>query len=131
MKKIIASVLILGLILVNSAGAANTVNTRGGKSVIQVSAMDSDFNLVAQTGFTNHEPAGAPIIAIFFYPGAANDVLVVEQQNDAGPVIAKMKSLDGEPRVMYFQGAKLKPYIDYSDCTLSSGAFVVFFIDTK
>jgi hypothetical protein len=128
------TVLILAILIVLIAGpvlATNTVNSTGGRQVLQVSAMDSDFNMVAQTGYTQYADGGVPIVVILFYPGAADDILVVKQQSASGPIITKLKSTDGEPRVMPLYGSRVKPYIDYSECTLSSGAFVVFIVEIK
>lgn len=125
MKKI-ALVLLFSLFVWMPAMAANTVTKGDGNRVVQISSIDSDWILTSETGLTQYASGGAPIKAIFFYPGAANDILMVRSSAaDTGPVLAKLKSLDGEPRVMYFHDALLKPVIDYSDCTLSSGAFVV------
>ena len=129
MKKFLLSILIFGLLVVQ-ASAANTVNDTGTVGrVVEVSAMDSDFVLVTRAGYTSYASGGAPMEAVLFFPGAANDILVLRDTTaDTGPRIAKIQSLDGEPRMLPLRGVKIKPVIDYSDCTLSSGAFVVFIL---
>lgn len=129
MKKIFLIVLSLVFLSVG-VFAANTVTDTGSVGrVVQVSAMDSDFDLVAQTGYIQYATTGGvPIELILFYPGAANDILVIKDTAATGPVVATMKSVDAEPRVLYFRGAKIKPYLDYSECTLTSGAFVTFIL---
>lgn len=130
MKKIFF-VFLLFVFLASPAIAANTVNDTGTVGrVVEVSGIDSNFDLVARAGYTQYATAGgAPLEMVLFFPGAANDILVIRDTvADTGPIIAKMKSLDGEPRIMYFRGAKVKPVMDYSDCTLSSGALVIFIL---
>ena len=130
MKKIFF-VFLLSVFLSFPAFAANTVNDTGTVGrIVEVSAMDSDFVLMTRTGYTQYSTSGGvPIEAVLFFPGAANDILVLrDTAADTGPRIASIQSLDGEPRMLPLRGVKIKPVIDYSDCTLSAGAFVVFIL---
>ena len=129
MKKIMLALLMFSLMAL-PAMAANTVNDTGTVGrVIELSSIDSDFSLVARAGYTQYATGGAPIEMVLFFPGAANDILVLRDTTaDTGPIITKMKSLDGEPRVMYFRGTKIKPVLDYSDSTLTAGSLVIFIL---
>jgi hypothetical protein len=64
--------------------------------------------------------------SITFMAGAANDIMVMKERTDAGSIVFYAKSTtDGEPRIQYFEGARMKPMIDHSACTLNAGAQVV------
>ena len=71
-----------------------------------------------------------PLQSIQFVPGAAADVLVVKEGSASGPILAYFKAaataLDGSVLVKYFlHGQNHRPYIDFSECTLSSGHMVI------
>ena len=103
--------------------AGNTVNSF--ESCVQVSAMDGDW--LWSTITTN--PKGIKIKAIKFYPGAADDVLIIKNGSDSGPTMLKLESSDGEPRYdPSFAGGYFKPVIDYGDCTLTGTASIVFIL---
>jgi len=62
------------------------------------------------------------IASIIFIPGATDDVLVVKDGSDTGPTVMYVKCADTyDQRVKYFYGQALQPYIDFSECTLSTG----------
>ena len=64
--------------------------------------------------------------AIKFFPGAAGDVLTIKDDNETGPVFCKLASSDGEERVDRNISDTSKPFIDFSDSILSTGAIVLF-----
>lgn len=69
-----------------------------------------------------------PLESIQFVPGAGGDCLVVKEGSASGAVIFYAKApatLDGNMFVKYFNGQNHRPYIDFSDCTLSSGHRVI------
>ena len=120
----VGMVFVLLLVFFSSrALAGNTVTSF--ESCIQVSAMDGDW--LWSTITTN--PKGMKIKAIKFYPGATGDILIIKNGSDSGPTMLKLESLDAEPRWdPSFAGGYFKPVIDYGDCTLSSGASIVFIL---
>ena len=61
------------------------------------------------------------LAAITFVPGAADDVLVVKDGSDAGPVIMMATCLTTDEKVQYFHGARKRPYVDFGDCTFTAG----------
>jgi hypothetical protein len=94
--------------------------------VIGISGIDADVDVLADAGLDSASSKGLPILCIRFMPGAADDVLVVKEGADDGPVITKLLSTDGEIRADgNFDGKELyNPVIDESECTLTAGALV-------
>ena len=65
--------------------------------------------------------------SIEFHPGSANDRMVIKQFDDDGPTRFDSNYVDdqSDSRIKYFNGTRVKPYIDYSDCVLSAGHKVI------
>jgi len=65
------------------------------------------------------------VIAVILTPGATNDEIALRNDDPAsGPRMPKIKSTDGEAKYLCLHGAFLKLCIDYSESTLSSGAYL-------
>lgn len=63
---------------------------------------------------------------LFFFPSAANDVLIVREGSITGPIMAKLIALAAEQQGIYFNGDEaVVPVIDYSECTLNTPASAV------
>jgi len=108
---------------------------------LQVSGLDADWTIPGDLpGFST---SGIRVKSIKFHPGAADDEIVIKagkgSQKTAAEVIAttatapeimRSKSVsDADQRVEYFnQGDNIWPFIDISDCTLSTaGAATIEF----
>jgi len=127
MKKILSMVVLLLALCLMAGGAraANTINQVDG--VVEVSAIDSDWVF---TETFSDVTSGMRLISIQFNPGAADDVCVVKNGSDTGPALMNVICMDAyDQRVKYFDSAIRRPYLDYSACTLSSGATVIFGFD--
>jgi hypothetical protein len=60
--------------------------------------------------------------SIQFDPGAADDELFIRHKTATGPIIFHCKgSDDKDQRIRYYHGQRVRPYIKYSECTLSAG----------
>jgi len=59
--------------------------------------------------------------AIRFFPGAADDVLVVKDKTDSGDAVTDLLSSDGEGRQDKDIDPNCVPMVDFSACTLSAG----------
>ena len=92
---------------------ANTVSFS--HPIINISSIDSDWN----------DTEARRVQYIIFNPGATNDILVIKQLSATGPEIVRMKSTDGEPRIVNLNGTSVDMFLDYSDCTLNTGAIVI------
>ena len=71
----------------------------------------------------------ASIHSIKFYPGAANDVLVIFNKAVGLAEGCKLMSVDAEPRIEYFEGNIWWPVIDFSASTLSANHKVIIVLD--
>ena len=92
---------------------ANTVNEHG--RVVEITAMDSDW-----TGRQEK------LQSIQFNPGATNDILVVKNGSDSGPIMFKTTAdSDSDEVIKYYHGVAVRPVIDYSACTLSQGHEII------
>jgi len=104
------------------AGDAVTLEKDGTIQVTWTGA-DNDWNYVTDT--PAYAKTGYLCSSIAFEPSAANDVLVVNEGGNDGPSICTLRAGVKEDRVHYFSPAKwIRPYIDYSDCTFSTGTSV-------
>lgn len=115
MKKII---LILMVVLMSASVvfAAATMTSTSSSRVL--TSIDADYT------FSGPLYVGA----IVFIPGAAGDKVVLKHDSASGAAIVTMTSGDGEERVFYPPVSKMTPMLDYSECTLSAGATVIFYI---
>lgn len=88
-------------------------------------------SIAADWNYAVSKPANWPdnpqLVSIEFHPGAASDRLVVKQRGDAGAIRFDSMAVDGvaDSRIKYFYGARVIPFIDYSECTFSTGHRVV------
>ena len=109
MKKL----LIVLLLLPSLAMAANTVTSNG--QIVEISSIDSDWD--SQTAYD--------VISITFIPGAISDECIIKNGSATGATLFHAVSGDGEPRVQYYFGETIVPFMDFSDGTFSSGAKVI------
>ena len=91
-----------------------TIATSSNGKVIELSGISSDYDPGQELALQD----------IQFFPGAASDVCVFKTDSATGPLLCKMVSGDGEPRVKYFSRSQ-HAYMDYSDGSYSSGAKIV------
>jgi hypothetical protein len=136
MNKVLAAVCLM-MLLAGGAFAANTVTL--GDGYILLSAVDGDF-VWSTARFTAGStalvkdafPEGLHLTAIKFRPGAASDKVVVRNKSLTGSQITSLISIDGGPQKDYIVTGKMyKPYIEYDDVTLSSGALVWLEFDNQ
>lgn len=116
MKKLFITITLTAFILVPAgAWAANTVVTGGLYSnVVNITTMATDYD------------AGTyrQLQSIQFNPGSdGSDVLIVRDGSATGAII--FKSTDAiNASIEYYEGIDLQPYIDYSECTFSTGHLI-------
>lgn len=119
MKKI---VLFISLVILLIASSAFAVTATKSGNVVEITTLDADWNYTSTftTGYENTH--GIRVQAIIFYPSAANDILALEEGSD-GPEIFPVKCNDTyDQRVLYLNGARIKPYFDESDSTIGTAA---------
>jgi hypothetical protein len=123
MKKYIAQIMVIAvltLIISGSCFAAATVTKTG--RIVEITAIDADW--LWSTTFPNDQQI--KVVSIEFFGGSANDIIVIKDGSDTGAILMKRKIPDTDySSTKYFMGARLRPVIDFSDCTLSSGHKVI------
>lgn len=128
MRKKYVALMLLGfvgiiLILISSTShAANTVNYEG--KVIQITIVDADWAWSDAMPSTPVE-----IISIDYIPAATDEICVIKEGSDSGPIIFYVKSADTcDQRTKPFYGALLRPYFDYSDSTNSADGKIIIIL---
>jgi hypothetical protein len=105
-----------------TVGAYNTQMWRGAQTAT-VGGLVVDYQLIlhypkfAQTGF--------PLKGLILIPGSgAPDTFVIKDGSDAGPYL--YKAALSAATVLVYPGTFCKPYIDFSECTLTTGHLITF-----
>jgi len=86
-------------------------------STIQVTGPNktSDWQLSDVSSTIAALEPGIPIRFIMVSSGASRDKVVVKDRNDSGPEIARFECASSyDQKIVYFDGARHKPYIDVS-----------------
>lgn len=108
---------------------AATVNYS--QNVIQITAIDADWD------WTHQFPTRKSIAVewIVFVPGADGDKISIKDGNDTGPTLFPLAAAwigasgeNPEAQIMYYNGLKIRPVIDYDQSTLSAGHQVVILL---
>lgn len=95
-------------------------NIKISRRAVTVDSIAADFDFYA-------EVAGAPNIEnIKFFPGAANDQLIINDADGDNAEIVNLLSTDGEGRIDRDIDGKARPVIDETASTLSAGHKVNF-----
>ncbi len=94
---------------------ANTIKTTN--RVIEVSAIDEDYMM----------DTGLNVMSVVFLPGASNDVVEVIESSieSTDPVVTKLLSSDGEPRVWYCN-QRLRLGFTFANGTFTASSKVIF-----
>ena len=125
MKKIVMLLVALSFVFCASQVFSAATVTRTGR-IVEITAIDADW--LWSTTFTGaaEVSGGIKVVSIEFLGGAANDIIVINDQTDAGAVMMKRKTPDTDySTIKYFFGARIRPVINFSDCTLSSGHKII------
>jgi hypothetical protein len=110
----------MSVLLCGPLYAANTIIW--GTEVIDISAMDSDWTWNEKGGPYTSDKEGIVVKYILFLPGAIGDVLVIKNGSATKEsLFPDMAVPVKQANIMYYQGRMLKPFIDYSESTLSAG----------
>lgn len=116
-RKVVLFIMLAVLLFTPSALAITA--TRNG-NVVELTTIDADWNWF-DTFPDNRN--GIEVQTILFRPSGTNDVLVIEEATPDGPTIMYVRCNDTyDQRVLYLNGSKVRPLLDYSDCTISTPA---------
>jgi len=88
------------------------------------STMTIDFADSSDVVWSQISANPVKIASIFFMPGAANDKLIIRDGSISGPKLVTLLATDTEGRNKVFTGGMKSPCIDYSECTITAGAYV-------
>lgn len=92
---------------------------------IDITGVDENWDF-AVDAFSGYAEVGPRIDFIHFDPGAADDELYVRKDDASGAVIFHVKCQDlYDQRRGYFDRQRFKPFIKFSECTLSANHRVV------
>lgn len=104
-------------------------NTTVTATTIEIEGIDADWYLskAVENGLGDFGDSGIRVRSITFVPGAASDALVVKNSkdgdgSDATEVYFKCAAVTDQ-RVKYYgdKGKTMWPFIDFNECTFSSG----------
>lgn len=65
---------------------------------------------------------------ISFRPGAANDELIIREGGSTGNIVVDLVSAAETTINISLYGAKMTPYIDFTNGTLSADSVVIFYL---
>ena len=100
---------------------ANT--TTMSESFIQVTGLDADWVASTDTPYSQ-----VKLKSIMFEPSAAGDIMVIKEGSATGPRLFYASCASGnDQKIRYYagidgQGQWCNPFIDISDCTVSTAA---------
>lgn len=90
---------------------------------LEITGIAADWDYKASK--PSHWPEKPQIASIQFDPGAADDALMVREQNAGGPQRFHCLCQDTyDQRCKYFHGSRITPYIVFSESAFSAGAKV-------
>ena len=104
---------------------ANTINRVG--NVVELSAIDTDWTW-SDTFTESIYENGLRIDWIQFNTAAATDVCIIKEASATGPKIFKASgnTIDTtDERIVYYHGARLKPFLDVGDGSYNASATVI------
>jgi hypothetical protein len=95
-----------------------TENIRDGIIEITSIAADWDYDTIRPAGW----PSKPRLLSINFVPGAADDTILIRVNDTTGPqcFYARCENVYDQ-RIEYYHGSRFRPFIDFSECTLSAG----------
>jgi hypothetical protein len=126
MRKLVLVLMFLAaLVIPVSAFATATVVVSG--PIVSITAIDADWAWSDTFGSTSD---GIYIEWIAFKPGAASDAMSISDGLATGPEIFPSVPRDSvnSGQIIYYNGRKMRPVIDYSDCTLTAGHSVTILL---
>ena len=98
------------------------------ENFIEISSIAADLEAKTILG-TDDAHKYTKIRSITFLPGADNDKCVIKNGSAASAMVTVLASPDVElPAIRYFDdgGQWIKPFVDFSECTLNAGHMLIF-----
>lgn len=97
-------------------------------TTVMLTSVAADWTYTGNSMMYGKYGKGVRMDWIAFCPGTdTGDVVAIKEGSDAGPVIFPANCVNAfDQRIIYYHGARLRPVLDYSDCSLSSGHKIIF-----
>jgi hypothetical protein len=111
-----------------SFAQADDIATRSG-NVILIEPAEHPNQDWAWTDTFPQSTSGIKVKAVLFTPGAADDHCVIEEGSVNGPSFFDVTCPSAEEKGFPFAGATLRPVMDYSEGTYSSGAKIMIILE--
>jgi hypothetical protein len=112
---------------VGKEGRREKMNINNLDQVIELSEIDSNLDIMTLFPLS----PSLSIHSVEFLGGAASDVVVLKHGGSDGPTFFIAKSASAaDAQGKEFGGIGLRPYLDYSHSTISSGAKLVIILAT-
>jgi len=134
MKKYLAALVLL-VFLPFIAVAAPVITESG--AIIEVSDIDADFTYTSSCTLTGPDGMGARMDWIMFIPGVGwgtgtlECYVVIKDGSDSGPILYYSQACDlgtdWSPQPVYYQGARVRPVIDFSVSSVGHDSSKVIF----
>jgi len=106
---------------------ANTITRNTGGNTVELSAIDADWTWSDTFDESKYEN-GIRINFIQFNTAAAADVCIIKDGTATGPKIFKASgnAIDiVDERIVYYHGARMKPFLDVGDGAYNAAATVI------
>jgi len=127
---IVMSLLIVVGFIIKLSIAANTVSESG--LVVTVTSMDSDFLWSDNIMMYGRDGKGARLNFILFEPGddTQSTLTIYEGSIASGALLVPFVKCEykTDQKILYFGGARLRPIIDYSACSIDEDARITFML---
>jgi hypothetical protein len=105
-----------------TVGAFNTQMWRGANTAT-IGQLIADYQLI--THYPKYRQTGFPLKGLILIPGSGGpDTFAIKDGSDSGPYLYKAPV--SAATVLVYPGTLCLPYVDYSECTLSTGHLVTF-----
>ena len=111
-----------GISIAEAVTMSKETTVIAGKSYSGIVLETVDNDWAWTDNYPGHQQ-GRPLIALVVIPGGT-DVFSIKDGSDAGPYIY-YKSISAAETILY-GGIRLRPYIDFSECTLNTGHKISF-----
>ena len=131
MRKFLIAILVLGLVASFVATKVVGQEITDAPPIIELTAVSTNFTYTASCLMTGAGDNGVQYKALVFYPstGDTGDVLVVRNGSTSGPKICILRTIDyTDSRYVDLGGARLKPFIVWSECSMSTGHTITFIL---
>ena len=114
----------VGVADVVSTAPAFTLKLYRGTNSVTVSAITEDWEFVET--YKQFRNLGIKLKGIILVPGSGTDVFVIKDGGESGALLYNAAHATTVCTVVVYPGTYVKPFIDFSLCTLTAGHSITF-----